>query len=215
MVPVASWVRVWSIFRPMRSPLTSFPSTRWAERIFSVTVCPMLLTPSTAEPAGFRVQKGDLPPMRKIPSGNQAGRLVHTATHARDVPCQTRIRPPRTLDSPSYRAGLLAPPLPPLLLPGPRSSGCRGRFVRVTVAGPLRSFTGLPEHPNELDCRRLSALRAILVRPRCFVKCVLSFSYNSDRWVALNANSVTSHRLHLLLPQKYCQCCIPFFVSFK
>ena len=37
IVPVASWVRVWSMRIATSSPTTGFPATRWARRIFSVT----------------------------------------------------------------------------------------------------------------------------------------------------------------------------------
>ncbi|OPZ66513.1 MAG: hypothetical protein BWY84_00155 [Candidatus Aerophobetes bacterium ADurb.Bin490] len=38
MVPVASWVKVWSIFIPISSPVLREPDTRCAENIFSVIV---------------------------------------------------------------------------------------------------------------------------------------------------------------------------------
>src|SRR5208283_4792305 len=41
MVPVASWVRVWSMRIPISPPLFHSPSTRWASRIFRVRLLPM------------------------------------------------------------------------------------------------------------------------------------------------------------------------------
>ena len=42
MVPVASWVRVWSMRRATSEPGSMLPLTRWAAMSFSVSVFPMI-----------------------------------------------------------------------------------------------------------------------------------------------------------------------------
>ena len=43
MVPVASWVSVWSILMPTSFPFSGFPSVMWVVSIFSVTVFPIFI----------------------------------------------------------------------------------------------------------------------------------------------------------------------------
>ncbi len=49
MVPVASWVRVWSMRMPISSPTAQRPSTRWLSRIFRVRLLPNSVPPMDAD----------------------------------------------------------------------------------------------------------------------------------------------------------------------
>ena len=59
VVPVASWVRVWSIRSPISAPASSLPAARWAARIFSGYADVAIEGPIPADTLFHRAAQGE------------------------------------------------------------------------------------------------------------------------------------------------------------